>query len=919
MASMCFLPGTAKAEGDITPPVLTGVSINKTEFVAGETVIFTVTASDDWAGIAKSTLLFGTENRVAICDLIPQGDGQTLVGEYRLDVGFFKSGIYQINGITLRDNSDNQSHYDRNGHPPFQLLPTEMAIQFKVTNNDKTDWDGPVLQSLTADRTEINAGETIVLTAAATDPSGLSQLATTFNGPKRLSVYLQPVEGSPELLRSSITIPADYPDGVYTINSCAVVDTLGNSRIYDNVAGEGTEAMPAAARVSIRVHGQPFVKRNVRATDIQITPSVVKQGDPVTIRVTLDKGGNRIDKLSIGVEPVEWAKKMFAMGSDDMTEIGEGIYECTITPPVNWPAGQYCLNQMVWYDMEQGIGSYPDWGTTDYARFYSEQFPVFTVNSVFSGTENSSVMVGSAPFDPLAGVAAANDTEGNLTGRIEVTGSVDTSKTGVYLLKYKIPSTYKDRFDEDRQYSYYDFRWIGVTEINPQPGSGSNAPLAVTGGSINIGAESADAMLKKDGSAISFSREVSEPGNYSVTYSGASSAGLNNSQAQALGSEVYTMNALNIDSQKATAAAVIDRSGPDISATWQKIGAIITVTVNSSDVSGVAETKYMAGECGAEQIRNAGTAFSGAFNVTARGKYTLYSRDNLGNESIRVIDIYPSVPNSYYLADPGLSAGTLSRPFSKTVTSYKIYLAEGQDSVTLTPITECDGASMSINKRAVPSLTVSPKNGKSAKVTVKVSLGRKSKTYTFTVVRAKSTNNYLGSLSATAGTWSQAFDPNVSNYTLTLDESTKKVKIYGAAASPLAKASFKSKAVSLSNGARKVIKLTVKAQSGARRTYTVTVVRAPSTNANLKSLKASGLSPGFSPGVTEYTVVLPANKSSASISARVAGYKARVTIDGARRSSKKVVLANGQSAVVRVAVTAQAGNTKEYLITVIRQ
>jgi len=81
----------------------------------------------------------------------------------------------------------------------------------------------------------------------------------------------------------------------------------------------------------------------------------------------------------------------------------------------------------------------------------------------------------------------------------------------------------------------------------------------------------------------------------------------------------------------------------------------------------------------------------------------------------------------------------------------------------------------------------------------------------------------------------------------------------------------------------------------------------------------SGLAPRFSPGVTEYTVVLPAKKSSVSVSARAAGYKARVTIDGARRSSKKIVLANGQSAVVRVAVTAQAGNTKEYLITVIRQ
>jgi hypothetical protein len=111
----------------------------------------------------------------------------------------------------------------------------------------------------------------------------------------------------------------------------------------------------------------------------------------------------------------------------------------------------------------------------------------------------------------------------------------------------------------------------------------------------------------------------------------------------------------------------------------------------------------------------------------------------------------------------------------------------------------------------------------------------------------------------------------------------------------------------------------VKAQSGAKRIYTITVMRAASTNADLKSLRCGGLTPGFSPGVTAYTVTLPANKSSVTLSAGAAGYKAKVTVDGLKKSSKTVTLANGQSATVRVVVTSQAGNTKEYLITVTRQ
>ena len=937
MISMVIFPVTANAAGDTTPPVLVGVSVNKADFVVGETIIITVTATDDLTGLARSMLSFGIENRGFSCDLVPQGDGRTLAGECRVEENSFKSGTYQIDGITLIDNSGNQNHYSRYGFQHYQLLPPEMAIQFTVTNNIKIDWDGPVLQSLTADRTEINAGDTIVLTAAATDRSGLSQLAASLIGPKTRSFNLQPVEGAPELLRSSITIPADYPDGVYTIDGCMVFDTLGNCRYYANVAGDGSEAMPAAARVSIRVHGQAFVKRNVRATDIQITPAVVKQGDPVTIRVTLDKGGNRVDRLHVGVQPVEWAKKWIGMGSTEMTEIGEGVYECTVTPPVNWPAGQFCLSSMVYDDLEQLIGGSPEWGTTDFGRYYSEQFPVFTVNSVFSGTENSSVMVGSAPFDPLAGVAAANGTEGNLTGKIEVAGSVDTSKAGVYLLKYKIPSIYRDNFNPDKQFYYYDFRWIGVTEIQPQPVLASNAPLAVTDGSMEIGAESADATLKKDGSAISFSKEVSEPGEYSVTYSGAASAGLSNSSEQTLGSDVYTMNALNIDSQKATTAAVIDRSGPSITATWQNTSTGIPVKITAEDVSGVVELKYLPGECSLEQLKSSGIVFTSTFIGKEYGKYTVYSRDNFGNEKIDVINITepknidptpinsspvnsPGRIPSFYLADPGLSAGTLSRPFSPTVTSYKITIGENEGSFTLTPVKQYDGAMMTINKKAVQSYTVSLANGKSVKVSVKVTLGRKSKTYTFTVTRLKSSNNYLSSLSASAGTWSQAFDPNVLNYTLTLDENTKSTAIrVAAAAGKAARVSPASKKISLNNGQSKTLKITVKAQSGARRTYTINVVRAPSTNADLKTLRASGMSPGFSPGLMDYTITLPVNKSSVTISAKAVGYKATVYFDGAKRSSKKVILQAGQSTTVRVTVVAQSGASKTYTINIVRQ
>lgn len=271
-----------------------------------------------------------------------------------------------------------------------------------------------------------------------------------------------------------------------------------------------------------------------------------------------------------------------------------------------------------------------------------------------------------------------------------------------------------------------------------------------------------------------------------------------------------------------------------------------------------------------------------------------------------------------YLANVYLSAGSLSRAFSATVYSYKIYLGENEPGVMITPEREYAGASMTINGKVVASTYVSLANGKSATVTVKTKYGRTAKTYKFAVTRTKSGNNNLASMTATAGALSQPFDPNVTNYTLALDENTKSTTIRASAANPMARVSRASNKVTLNNGQSRTVKIAVRAQSGAKKYYIVTVVRAAASNANLKSLKAAYMSPGFNPNIADYSVTLPANKSSAAISAKSAGYKAAVYINGAKRSSAKIVLANGQSAVVRITIVAQAGNTKDYYITVSR-
>ncbi len=277
------------------------------------------------------------------------------------------------------------------------------------------------------------------------------------------------------------------------------------------------------------------------------------------------------------------------------------------------------------------------------------------------------------------------------------------------------------------------------------------------------------------------------------------------------------------------------------------------------------------------------------------------------------------IPMTTNLTGIQLSAGTISPGFVFTTKKYKIVLGENEASVQITPIKECNGATVTINGKSVSSTTVSLANGKSKTITIKVKYGKKSSTYKFTVTRAKSGDNNLASLTNTAGVLSQPFDPNVTNYTLNLDENTRSVTLKAAKSNSMAKVSPASKKLILKNGQTKVLKFTVKAQSGAKKTYTVTVTRAPSTNTNLKTLKTSvPLSPGFSAGTTDYTLTLPADKGAVTISAKAFDKLSKVTINGAKKASQKITLANGQSTMVSVVVTSQAGTTKEYRILVQR-
>lgn len=190
--------------------------------------------------------------------------------------------------------------------------------------------------------------------------------------------------------------------------------------------------------------------------------------------------------------------------------------------------------------------------------------------------------------------------------------------------------------------------------------------------------------------------------------------------------------------------------------------------------------------------------------------------------------------------------------------------------------------------------------------------------YSATVAAPLSTNNALASLTVSNATISPAFNANTTSYTADVPFSVSKLDVTATAADSTAKVSISSP--TLTPDSTTNVTITVTAENGAKKTYTIKVHRekdpnyVASGNNDLSDITVDGflLSPVFSADVTEYVVWLPYETESVSISGKAADGKASVQVVGGGQ------LAAGQDNPVQVICTAENGEKKTYTVVVKR-
>ncbi len=191
-------------------------------------------------------------------------------------------------------------------------------------------------------------------------------------------------------------------------------------------------------------------------------------------------------------------------------------------------------------------------------------------------------------------------------------------------------------------------------------------------------------------------------------------------------------------------------------------------------------------------------------------------------------------------------------------------------------------------------------------------------TYSKAVAAPLSTNNNLSSLKVSNATISPAFNASTTKYTASVPFSVSKLSVTATAADSKAKVSVNSP--TLTPDGTTDVTVTVTAESGAKKTYTISVKRAKdpnyvaSSNNKLSGIKVDGflLSPVFNSSTDKYVVWLPYETSSVKVSATAEDSRASVTVVGGDS------LKAGEDNTVKVICKAENGTEKEYTVIVKR-
>lgn len=282
------------------------------------------------------------------------------------------------------------------------------------------------------------------------------------------------------------------------------------------------------------------------------------------------------------------------------------------------------------------------------------------------------------------------------------------------------------------------------------------------------------------------------------------------------------------------------------------------------------------------------------------------------------VDPEPEKTYETRLKSLNVSGFEITPGFDKDTTTYNLKVVNSVTSIDVSalPIDSTANVEISGNKNFKVGVNV-------VTITVKSEDGKSTRTYKINVTRLsdenpskkaedpKSSDNFLKTLTSTNGDFNPSFDKNKSNYTIKVGHEVTSLDLEAIANNSKAKVSIEGNE-NFQVG-ENTVTITVTAEDGSERTYTITVIRSDKdSDTKLKDIEIGGgytLLPKFDPDTFTYTVDVDDDIDKLDLKAFAQNEKSKVEIIGNEN------LQNGNN-VILIKVTDENGFVQYYRVNV---
>ena len=355
---------------DVDPPEFVSLTSDKTEVRSGERVNYTLKAHDKGKLTTATIVLKNDENGKikALYADSPTSDGTfsfTLEVDEKLS-----SGIWRINGITLRDDSDN--YVDIDGEDALALYSTPL----KVENNVTVDVTPPEFVSLASDKTEVRSGERVNYTLKAKDNGKLTTATIVLKNDENGKIKALYADSPTSDGTFSFTLEVDekLSSGIWRINGITLRDDSDN---YVDIDGEDALALYSkplkvgeSSLNNVANNLQPDTEAP-KLISIKLNQASATEHDVVTY--TVDASDNRqLDSAYLTIRSVSSPSK-YEILTGKLNKEGQFIFRYQVDE--NSFPGDWEISRLAIYDKAKNISEYNS------ENLPKESSPILTIST----------------------------------------------------------------------------------------------------------------------------------------------------------------------------------------------------------------------------------------------------------------------------------------------------------------------------------------------------------------------------------------------------------------------------------------------------------------------------------------------------------------------------------------------------------